>query len=70
MKQQVNGQTRYSIYDMSGTLVHIDEVTSGKETDYISGASNTHRLVKKYKASAQTRTKRGPPGILGTTTPA
>ncbi|CUS47917.1 MAG: RHS repeat-associated domain protein [Idiomarinaceae bacterium HL-53] len=26
---------------MSGTLVHIDEVTSGKETDYISGPNGT-----------------------------
>ncbi len=31
----VDGKTIYNVYDASGTLVHVDEATDGKFTDYI-----------------------------------
>ena len=35
VKSVVAGKTIYNVYDASGTLVHVDEVTDGRTTDYI-----------------------------------
>jgi RHS repeat-associated protein len=36
VKSTVGGKTIYNVYDSAGKLVHIDNVTSNKKTDYIS----------------------------------
>lgn len=46
MKQQVNGNTIYSVYDRSGALVHLDAVTAGEKTDYIAGPQGTLARIK------------------------
>lgn len=33
----VNGKTIYNVYDAGGSLVHIDEVSDNKRTDYVGG---------------------------------
>jgi len=40
-KAVLNGKTIYNVYDSAGTLVHVDEATDGKATDYISGPTGT-----------------------------
>jgi len=35
VKSVIAGKTIYNVYDASGTLVHVDEDTDGKYTDYI-----------------------------------
>ena len=35
VKQVMDGETVYSVYDASGTLVYQDNVTSGKATDCV-----------------------------------
>jgi len=37
VKSVVNGKTIYNVYDASGALVHVHELTGNKKTDYISG---------------------------------
>ena len=37
VKSVVGGKTTYSVYDASGTLVHIDNTTTNKKTDYVAG---------------------------------
>jgi len=37
VKAVVNGKTIYNVYDAGGALVHVDNVSAGEETDYISG---------------------------------
>ncbi len=39
MKAVVNGKTIYNVYGASGSLEHIDAVTDGNKTDYVSGPS-------------------------------
>ncbi len=41
VKSVVNGKTIYNVYDAGGTLVHIDNATDGKKTDYIKAGSLT-----------------------------
>ena len=41
VKSVVNGKTIYNIYDLSGSLVHIDAVTKNKKTDYVTGPSGS-----------------------------
>jgi RHS repeat-associated protein len=40
------GKTIYNVYDAGGTLVHIDNVTDGKKTDYIKAGSLTIARVE------------------------
>ena len=37
VKQQVNGNTIYSVYNQAGQLVHIDNLGNQQQTDYLSG---------------------------------
>ena len=40
-KAVMAGKAIYNVYDASGTLVHVDEDTDGKKTDYIKGGRQT-----------------------------
>ncbi|MEL7310289.1 MAG: RHS repeat-associated core domain-containing protein [Pseudomonadota bacterium] len=33
----INGKTIYNVYDMSGALVHVDQATDNRRTDYVTG---------------------------------
>jgi len=46
VKSVVNGKTIYNVYDLSGRLVHVHEVTDGKETDYLHGMGQTLARIK------------------------
>lgn len=37
VKAVVNGQTHYNVYDLGGSLVHVESVNDNKITDYVSG---------------------------------
>ncbi|MEP3890075.1 MAG: RHS repeat-associated core domain-containing protein, partial [Hellea sp.] len=41
VKSLIDGKTIYNVYDNTGRLVHVDEVTDGKETDYLHGMGQT-----------------------------
>jgi len=46
VKSVVNGKTIYNVYDLSGRLVHVHEVTDEKETDYLYGMGQTLARIK------------------------
>lgn len=46
VKSVVNGKTIYNVYDAAGRLVHVDEHTDGKETDYLHGMGQTLARIK------------------------
>ncbi len=46
VKAVVNGKTIYSVYDASGALVHIDAITDGNKTDYVTGPSGSLARIK------------------------
>jgi len=46
VKSVVNGKTIYNVYDYGGKLVHVDEATDGKETDYLHGMGQTLARIK------------------------
>ncbi len=46
VKAIVNGKTIYNVYDTSGSLVHIDAVTDGNKTDYVSGPGGNLARIK------------------------
>ena len=46
VKSVVNGKTIYNVYDAAGRLVHVDEATDGKETDYLHGMGQTLARIK------------------------
>ncbi|MCF6291787.1 MAG: hypothetical protein L3J04_00170 [Robiginitomaculum sp.] len=35
VRSVVNGKTIYNVYDASGTLIHVDDTSTAKQTDYI-----------------------------------
>ena len=41
VRAQVAGKTIYNVYNLAGQLVHIDNVSSGKRTDYVSAGKMT-----------------------------
>jgi RHS repeat-associated protein len=46
VKAVSNGKTLYNVYDAAGRLVHVDEVTDNKETDYVHGMGQTLARIK------------------------
>ncbi|RUO21909.1 hypothetical protein CWE06_03440 [Aliidiomarina haloalkalitolerans] len=46
VKQEINGNTVYSVYDRAGVLVHIDAVTANELTDYLVGPQGTLARIK------------------------
>ena len=46
VKSVVNGKTIYNVYDASGKLVHVDEATDNKQTDYLHGMGQTLARIK------------------------
>ena len=41
VKAQVAGKTIYNVYNLAGQLIHIDNVSTGKRTDYVSAGKMT-----------------------------
>jgi YD repeat-containing protein len=41
VKSTIDGKTIYNVYDLSGTLVHIFDVTKNEKTDYVKAGSMT-----------------------------
>lgn len=46
VKHNVGGETIYNIYDKSGSLVHIDNLTKGEKTDYVKALEMTLARIK------------------------
>ncbi|MDY6976666.1 MAG: RHS repeat-associated core domain-containing protein [Pseudomonadota bacterium] len=41
VKATVSGKTIYNVYNLAGQLIHIDDVSTGKRTDYVNAGSMT-----------------------------
>ncbi|MEP1230087.1 MAG: RHS repeat-associated core domain-containing protein [Litorimonas sp.] len=52
VKSVVNGKTIYNIYDAGGALVHVDAVSDGEETDYVSGPMGALARYKTQEAGS------------------
>jgi len=46
VKSVIDGKTIYNVYDAAGALIHVDEATDGKETDYLHGMGQTLARIK------------------------